>query len=579
MPTHQVTADKAWDDVAAAMCVGGAQPGGAQPGAALRAQYAHILLPYERSFAPHVADDPTAPSPKRQRAIPPPAPAEHARAHAAPPPAAKLPPPGQLRRALLTGTPDQLIWALDALLRASSDPHSGLRLDELPSMAMALCFVVTRAKAVGPHASGVTAARARLLALLRELPGRQAEVEEDGDGECVDSISARRSLRAGVTTAAAAIGPAAEAGVLNDPTGETEHQEVAAGRAAARILRNAAWSICCEPTGSGAFHLGWHAHLVLTVVCQCVEQEVKDAQACLEQAGTTADFLANPLLAGRFAMTTDLIDVAHCITTPPWSIHNRLSGKETHCAGQWPAVAARIATVLLSVPPTCTPLWPTRPAAGAALLSRLAAAVPGKDMVRVQMRASAAAATQADRPKKAVMAGVAVALHTQAQIFSEQGPLGGDVAPLLLPLLALLRVVPTPPSPATAAAAAAAVTHTVPEAAACALARLLELQPSIAAPHKQFLLSNCYAVANAAVSASKMTHATAVTKKGVAAVLAALGNIAAASGGRQPGEGETVTRWSRALCALVTDASPEVAFHACTALTAMANSGARGRAA
>ena len=541
-------------------------------GAALRAHYAHLLLPYERAyFAPHVRamlSAPTGPSPKRKRTMRQPAPAPPA---PPPPTAAALPLPGQLCKALLNGTHEQTTWALNALLLASSDSHTSLRLDEMPSITMALCFVVARSQGIGPHASGATTARAKLAALLRELPGRQAELEEENDRECVDSQSAR--CGGGIATAAAAIGPAAEAGVFNDPSGETEHQEVAAGRAAARILRNAAWTTCCEPTGSGAFHLGWHAHLVLTVVCQCIEQEMKAAQACLEQAGGTASaFWADPLLAGRFAMTSDLIDVAHCIATPPWCIHNKLppSGKETHFAGQWPNVAARIAKVLLSVTPSCTPLWPTRPAAGAALLSRLAAAVPGRELVREQLRASAAN-PQADRPEQGMMAGVAVALHTQARIFSAQGPLGGDVAPLLANLLQLLRE--TPPSPTTAAEAAAS-THVASEAAACALARLLELQPSIGAAHKAFLLSRCHEVGNAVVCASQMKHASPGTKKGAAAVLAALGNTAAALGGGH-GEVDPSSRWSKALCAMVADACPEVAFHACAALSA---TGARARA-
>jgi hypothetical protein len=465
-----------------------------------------------------------------------------------------------------------MTWALNALLLASSDRHTSLRLDELPSMTMALCFVVATSQGIGPHTTGVTTARAKLAALLRDLPGRQAEFEEDGD--CVDSRSARSG--AGIAAAAAAIGPAAEAGVFNDHSGETEHQEVAAGRAAARILRNAAWTTCCEPTGSG--DLGWHAHLVLTVVCQCIEQELKAALACLEQAGgTAAAFWSDPLLAGRFAMTSDLIDVAHCIATPPWCIHNKLlpSDKEPHFAGEWPNVAARIATVLLSVPPACTPLWPSRPAAGAALLSRLAAAVPGRELVREQLLASAAN-PQADRPAQGMMAGVAVALQTQARIFSAQGPLGGDVATLLMPLLQLLRE--TPPSPTTAAEAAAA-THVASEAAACALARLLELQPSIGASAQAFLLSRCHEVGSAVMCACKMSHASRGTKKGAAAVLAALGNTAAASG-RGPGEADPSARWSKALCALVADACPEVAFHACAALSATttgSRSGARGR--
>ena len=94
LPTHQVTAANARDDVAAAMCL---------PSGAFLRQHA----PIQAFFVPQLVAHHT---PKRQRLMRQPAPAvKHFRINVPPPPAA-LPLPGQLCRALLTGTPKQMAW-------------------------------------------------------------------------------------------------------------------------------------------------------------------------------------------------------------------------------------------------------------------------------------------------------------------------------------------------------------------------------------------------------------------------------------------------------------------------------------
>jgi hypothetical protein len=424
-----------------------------------------------------------------------------------------------INEALVSGTHARRAWALHMLLQACyGQPQMvpgpataagapavevGLPLHALPGTTMALCRVIAASSEIAfADTTVVNAANA----LADQQPCFQGAV---------------------------AIHAAAVQGVISIPGSSSEREIVVAGRCAAAILRSVAWRTCCSPDGCGTFHLGTHIRQVCGVVMKLVQFE--------SERYSEAPVAPDVLEGERITVVSNMIDVAHCIATPPWCIHGNIVGRlgEIHFTGEWTHMAVRIVDTLLKVPHTCAALWPIRPAAGAALLARLASAMPPEGLIRDREGESEVAiATK--------VAAITATRNTLAFLFgSPTAPLGN--AQRIVDALIKLLAVDVTAHP------------TVPECSAEALLRLLNLPPSAIGSFGTAILQKWRLIGDALIACCESPSASIALKTHTAALLEQFA-------GAHILDRHAAMAWSRTLCTLCADSSPAVAHHASVAL-------------
>ena len=424
-----------------------------------------------------------------------------------------------INEALVSGTHLRRAWALHALMQvcfgqpqlvrgpttAAGAPavEVGLPLHALPGTTIALCRVVAASAEISlADATVVNAANA----LAGQHPGFQGGV---------------------------AIHAAAMQGVISIPGSSAEREIVVAGCCAAAILRSVAWRTCCTPDGGGTFHLGSHIRQVCGVVMKLVQFE--------SERYSEAPVAPDVFEGERITIVSNMIDVAHCIATPPWCIYGNIVGRfgEIHFTGEWTHMAVCIVDSLLKVTDTCAALWPIRPAAGAALLARLASAMPPEEMIRDREGESEVAiATK--------VAAITATRNTLAFLFGSPAAPLGNAQRIVDALIKLLAVDMT-------------AHPTVPECSAEALLRLLNLPSSAIGSFGTAILQKWRLIGDALVACCASPSASIALKTHSAALLEQFA-------GAHILHRHAAMAWSRTLCALCADRSPAVAYHASVAL-------------
>lgn len=258
----------------------------------------------------------------------------------------------RIKQALGSGVASEAAWSLNALLVASCDARSELRLATLPGLAQALLSLITRTMTsriylqLPPGSQGAAAA-------VQALPRRCGPSCRPQDYEADDEARATR-----------AIAPAMRERVLSDPMEGAEREEAMAACAAALVLRNCSFNpfnaaMMATPDAASAALVFLRCELAASSMVF----EAVPGEGPLE---SLVDYFCEPCFPERAACASDLLQLLLHAAPHVSLIHGQQSSALTLNS------FGRVCLGALSIPPSAWPLWPQRAAAGAELLSLLA---------------------------------------------------------------------------------------------------------------------------------------------------------------------------------------------------------------